>query len=274
MILAVLGVVGSVISTVAYWRISPPQTRIVQGLTLLTSSAVICVLHVRRSRPSAALADALFLLVLPPAAAMMWAMDAVRALQGAHWVPYEPNKLGALTVAIIAPPHWWTGLVAILLFVGSALVHHALMPEAIRGHMVSGEPLGIIAYGSFALVLLVFRQRSQALREALESARAEKLALARLARVALSLRDLANTPLQTLELVRRALLTARPVLTTQAHRMAHALERLKRLDDILRPYEDTVACDEAARVKRGARGVAWRESAALRPGSRAARRSV
>ena len=103
-------------------------------------------------------------------------------------------------------------MVAILLFVGSALLHHVMLADALRARMSAGEPFGIIAYGVFALVVLGFKQRAYALRGELEHERSEKLALERVARVSLALRDLANTPVQTLELVRQRLLTDNPQL--------------------------------------------------------------
>ncbi len=42
----------------------------------------------------------------------------------------------------------------------------------------------------------------------------------------MALRDLANTPVQTLELVRQKLLTDDPQLGVQTERMGRALERL------------------------------------------------
>ena len=103
-------------------------------------------------------------------------------------------------------------MVAILMFVGSALLHHVMLADAVRARMSAGEPFGIIAYGVFALVVLGFKQRGYALRGELEHARSEKVALERVARVSMALRDLANTPVQTLELVRQRLLTDDPQL--------------------------------------------------------------
>jgi hypothetical protein len=67
--------------------------------------------------------------------------------------------------------------------------------------------------------------------------RSEKLAAERVARVTIALRDLANTPLQTLELVRQKLMAADPGWRAQADRMGRALERLRRLNDVLAPYQ-------------------------------------
>jgi hypothetical protein len=211
---ALLGVVGTVMGVVGFWRISGAALRIVQAAGILLSGAVFLGLRTGGRAFSRRQSEALFLLVLVPTVVMTWLVDDARAAHSASWVPYEPNKLSALTLAIIAPPGWSTGIVGILMFVGSALVHHFTWPDAVRPRISAGEPLGIIAYGVFALV------------------------------VSMALRDLANTPVQTLELVRQKLLTHDPQLPRQTERMGRALERLERLNDILAPHQSAVAWQE------------------------------
>jgi hypothetical protein len=248
---AVLGVVGTGISVFGFWSISGPQLRAVQAVGILTSSGALWALRGRWARRSQARPNVLFLLVLLPTVVMAWMVDEARATHSAYWVPYEPNKLSVLTLAIIAPPGWPIGMLAILLFVGSALLHHLMLAATLRARMSAGEPFGIIAYGVFALVVLGFKQRGYALRGELEHERAEKVALERVARVSMALRDLANTPIQTLELVRQRLLTGDPQLTLQTERMGRALERLRRLNDILAPYQSAVVWDgEGTTVER------------------------
>jgi hypothetical protein len=243
-ICALLGVVGTSLAVVGFWRISAGALRLVQAVGILLSGTVFFWLRAQDVAFSRRQSEAAFLLVLVPTVIMTWLVDDARAAHGTAWVPYEPNKLSALTLAIIAPPGWATGAVGILMFVGSALVHHLTWPDAVRPRISAGEPLGIIAYGAFALVVLGFKQRGNSLRSELEHARAEKLALERVARVSMALRDLANTPVQTLELVRQKLLTHDPQIAVQAERMGRALERLERLNDILGPYQSSVVWDE------------------------------
>ncbi len=242
-IAALLGVLGTSLGVVGFWPLSGLWLRLVQLAGILINGSVLWALYARLPPYSRTRSNAAFLLVLVPTAVMAWMVDDARSLQSAHWVPYEPSKLSALTLAIIAPPGWPIGMVAILMFVGSALVHHLLLADAFRTRMAAGEPFGIIAYGLFALVVLAFKQHSYSLRGELEHARSEKLALERVARVSMALRDLANTPVQTLELVRQKLLTDDPQLDVQTERMGRALERLRRLNDILAPYQSAVVWD-------------------------------
>jgi hypothetical protein len=242
-ICALLGVVGTAMGVVGFWNISDTRLRIVQVVGIAVNGAGLIVLRALRPPYSRRLSNALFLLVLVPTVVMAWMVDEARAEHSARWVPFEPHKLSALTLAMIAPPGWAPGVVGILLFIGSAVVHDAVLPDSLRARMSAGEPFGVIAYGAFALVLLGFRQRSHAVIKELEHERREKLVLERVARVAMALRDLANTPVQTLELVRQALLGPSPRLRVQADRMRRALARLRRLNDILLPYQNAVPSD-------------------------------
>jgi hypothetical protein len=248
---ALLGVLGSAIGIAGFWRISGLWLRSVQGLAFLINGGALWWLYARLPPFSRSRSNAIFLLVLVPTAVMTWMIDDARAAHSACWVPYEPNKLSALTLAIIAPPGWRIGMVAILLFIGSALLHNLMLAEAVRARMSAGEPFGVIAYGVFALVILGFKQRGYTLRDELQHARAEKVALERVARLSMALRDLANTPVQTLELVRQRLLGIDPQLRVQTERMGRALERLRRLNDILAPYQSAVIWDgEVTSVER------------------------
>jgi hypothetical protein len=247
---ALLGVVGTAMSIAGFWRISGPGLRIVQAVGILTSGSVYLWLRSGDLAFSRRQSNALFLVVLVPTVVMTWLVDDARAAHHQSWVPYEPNKLSALTLAIIAPPGWPTGVVGILMFVGSALVRHFSWPDAVRPRISAGEPFGIIAYGVFALFVLGFKQRSNILRAELEHARAEKVALERLARVSIALRDLANTPVQTLELVRQRLRAGEPQVELQTERMGRALERLQRLNDILAPYQSAVVWNEDGPTQR------------------------
>jgi hypothetical protein len=247
-IAALLGVVGTVMGVIGFWHVSGPALRAVQAGGMLVNGTILFTLRGRHPPYSRAQSNALFLLLLVPTVVMAWMVDAARAAHGVHWVPYEPAKLSVLTLAVIAPPGWATGAAAIAMFVGSSLLHHALLGDVVRARMSAGEPFAIIAYGVFALVLLGFKQRSYALRSELQQARSEKVAIERVARVAMALRDLANTPLQTLELVRQQLLAADPQCRTHTDRIGRALDRLRRLNDLLGPYQAAVTWDDEGRA--------------------------
>src|SRR5262249_6515323 len=112
--------------------------------------------------------------------------------------------------------------------------------EAIRQAMPPTDAWFVPIYAVVAIALLVHRRRSIHLERALSEARTERLTLERLARVSLALRDLANTPLQTLTagmtLLRRDGQNHDQVLAS----MERALERLDGLRHALLPFEQHV----------------------------------
>jgi hypothetical protein len=260
-ICALIGVVGTALGVVGFWGFSGTSLRAVQGVGILVSTTALVVLRSRRPPYSRSSSNALFLVVLLPTIVMVWMVDDARALHSARWVPYEPNKLSALTLAMIAPPGWATGIAGILMFVGSAVVHQLWFSDAFHAHEAAGEPFGIIAYGVFALLLLGFRQRGHAMREELARARSERLALERVARVAITLRDLANSPVQTLELVRQELIHDAPQLRVHQQRMGRALQQLRKLNEVLMRYQDAVPWDAQGHAFEDELFAPWRATA-------------
>jgi hypothetical protein len=267
---ALIGVVGTALGVVGFWSFSGPSLRVVQAVGILVSATALGLLLTRRPPYSRALSNAIFLLVLVPTLVMVWMVDDARAAHSARWVPFEPNKLSALTLAMIAPPGWVTGIVGIVAFVGSAVVHQLAFADSFRAREAAGEPFGVIAYGVFALVLLGYRQRSHAMREELARARSEKLALERVARVAITLRDLANSPVQTLELIRQELIIHAPQLRVHEGRMGRALAQLRKLNEVLMRYQDAVPWDAQGHAFEDDVFAPWRATAG-RDGGGAAR---
>jgi hypothetical protein len=261
-ICALLGVVGTALGIVGYWNVSGTAIRVVQAIGMLVSGVSLGILQARRPPYSRPRSNAIFLAILVPTVFMVWMIDDARSVLSARWVPYEPNKLSALTLAMIAPPGWATGITGILMFVGSAVVHQLVFSEAARAHQAAGEPFGVIAYGVFAVVLLGFRQRGHIMREELARARSEKLALERVARVAITLRDLANSPVQTLELVRQELIVDAPHLRVLEGRMKRALQQLRKLNDVLMRYQDAVPWDAQGHAFEDELFAPWRATAA------------
>jgi hypothetical protein len=127
-----------------------------------------------------------------------------------------------------------------MLFIGSGLAHHVILSDAIRSRMASIEPWGLIAYGVFALVVVGVRNRGHSLERELERERTDRLALEKVADVALALRDLANTPAQTMELIRHELAAHDARTAILAEHMHHALDQLVRLGELLSRYAQAV----------------------------------
>jgi hypothetical protein len=129
-----------------------------------------------------------------------WITDAYFVNHWAAWIPFRPHQLGIFTTALLAPVPLWSGLIAIAFFLGGAEIHWWLFDSADRARLASGQASVLWVYAMFGVVLLIFRYRRFEAERARMRAEGEAAALERLARTLLALRDLANTPLQTIEI--------------------------------------------------------------------------
>lgn len=258
-----LAIAGTVLGLFDWQRL--PSTTLVPAAiaTLLIDTSALGVLAWRRNRPSTTLGSALLLVSQVPFAVFAWSADAGRAAEGGYWVPYEANKMAALAIAMVAPPVLPIGLLAIALYSGSALLHHALLPASARAHMAVGEPWSTLGYTVIGLVIFVIRHRGRRAHDEVVRLRAEEALREKAAGVFVAVRDLANSPLQTLDVSVHLLATsADPNVVRASEWISRSVARLRRLNsllddaavDALREDND-VSLDSAQRLE------AWIESA-------------
>jgi integral membrane sensor domain MASE1 len=116
------------------------------------------------------------------------------------------------------------------------------VPLDARGEIFGALTLSSATRGHYkAPDLELARELGRRAALAIDNARllqAEKVALARLARVALAVRDMANTPLQTMSLSVELLRAKQGKGDEVVSRMMRAIERLSRLDDLLSAYSE------------------------------------
>jgi hypothetical protein len=211
-------------------------------LSAVVGLAVLAVLLAARHRPRARLGTAAFLVNAGAVILCLSLTHPYYAAAPRPWRPFEANKLGALTVALLAPSRW-AGLLAIAGYVGSAVVQYGLYPGDAHERLSVTEPWATVAYGAFSVGLLAYRLRGLAMSRAMAQARAEAVVLQRLARASVSLRDLANTPLQTLALSLAVLRARCTGLTPVLDRMERAVQRLQALGRALSDYEAPASAD-------------------------------
>jgi hypothetical protein len=162
----------------------------------------------------------------------LWVRDRAYADTGLPWVPYQANKLGCLIVAFLAPGRR-VGVLAILAHAGSSVVSLFLLAPEDRARIELGEPTATVAFGGTALALLLHRLNAQELTEQLARAYAEQVSLGRLTRSMAAVRDLANTPVQTIVLCTEMLRPlAGPGTKPVFDRMDRALERLREINEL------------------------------------------
>src|SRR5262249_1437627 len=248
---ALLNLVGVSMSLVAWRKLPGVLIHWLQALSLVASAMVLVALVVRRKRPTVTLGSIAFLINSAPIAPMLWVAQAGWAALGGLFVPFQPHKLGALTVALLAPPRLWVGGLGITMFVGGSLLQLGTMPAVLKANMVRGEPFATLAYGAFAVGLLIHRVRRAQLERAMMEAQVEAAARERFTRKLLVIRDLANTPIQTLELTSALLRSQHPTTANLADRMDNALARRRARTRLLHAREPPPppAPDEASPTK-------------------------
>jgi hypothetical protein len=201
------------------------------------------VLLVRRRRPAARLAMAVFMLNTAVILVALWITSGVYAAAPDRWIPFQANKIGALAAAVLAPD-LATGLISISGFVGMVLLRYMTLPVAQQQRMPIGEPWTILIYGVFAFAILAYRVHSVALARRVLRMRTESIATQRLARTFLALRDFTNTPLQTIELAAKILRARCPEVAPVVDRIDRCIDRLYRLNHAFSVYESQIEWTE------------------------------
>jgi hypothetical protein len=183
-------------------RRSVPGVPIWPSIGSMSISALcFAVLARRRDRSSVRLASILFLIHNVGVVSALWITSGYFSISAGSWIPLHANKLGALIVAALAPDLYWAGLLSIAMFIGAALAKVWTLRDASSlAPLVELEIWTILIFGFFALLLLLHRARSDRLRDDLVDAQSKAQALASLAHRLLAIADLANSPLQVLEL--------------------------------------------------------------------------
>jgi len=235
---AALNVVGSpleilVARGVPDMPLWPPLAAAAVGLALLV------YLIAGRNHPTRAGAAATMLVNTAAIVAMLIMTNAHWAALGAHWAPFQANKLGALTVGLLTP-EIAVGVVCIGAYAASAVVQFALFAPALRLGLARGEPLVTCIFAVFGLIILIVGTRRYALERRLLENQHRAAALEELARSMLAVRDFANTPLQTIEAATALAREQHPAAATQLGRIERALERLRALNAILSRHESHV----------------------------------
>jgi hypothetical protein len=209
------------------------------AVSALVGVLVLMVLLPARRRPTLRVGVAAFLVNAAAVTFALWVTHPYYAMAPRPWRPFEANKLGALTAALLAPNRW-AGLLAIAGYSGAAVLQYYLFPGDAHTRLSVTEPWASIVYGAFSVGLLAYRLRGVAMAREVARRQAETAILKRLARASLSLRDLANTPLQTLAFSIDVLRARDGSLAPILDRMERALLRLQALGRALSRYETPI----------------------------------
>jgi hypothetical protein len=207
--------------------------------SMTVGALLFVVLLVCKKRPSVALGNTVFLLNTLAIIVALWFINRGFAASGRPWVPFQEDKLGMVTVAMLAP-ELWVGIVSIAGYAAASFLEFALFGDLLRSHIALGEPWATIAIGTFSMFLLVYRVRRHALERDIARAHAQVEVTGQLAVVLLAVRDLANTPLQTIAFAAAAARERHSDLGPLMDRVDRSLAKLRLLDRRLRVHDSAV----------------------------------
>jgi len=191
----------------------------------------------RRHMPSVRFCSTVFVVNAAATWFELWMTSDYYARSNEMWMPFQANKLGALVVALLAPESL-AGVLSIAGYAATAVARFYLFPVEVRDRLPIGEPHATLGFAGFALALLFYRLRRMSYEEQMAKMRAEAAAAKRISELALTLRDLANTPLQVIALTIAMIRENEPGLEPQLARISRALTRLAELNHILAREEE------------------------------------
>lgn len=187
-------------------------------------------------RVSRAAVNALYIVNTVSVAIALWILYEFYSSHIDHWVAFRPTQLGTLFTAMIAPS-FVLGLFGIGLHGGAALIQFALFSDAVKSRFSEGEPTATLGFALAGLFILILRFRSLIVLHRYHLSRAEAEATRMVALNSLYIRDLMNTPLQTL-MASISLLEAKgPTDRELIEKCNRAIDQLSRLNKVLNDHE-------------------------------------
>jgi hypothetical protein len=212
--------------------------------TVVTAFATLSVgfLYVVRQMPRWASLGVFSLETILPLVGSWMTADTLAAL-GRPFSPFTSVKIVALVVAILCPS-LALGTVLIGVAVALPIAQTLQWTASIRSHLPQLEPIQSVAVALFAVPFLFVRRRHAALGEQVARARAERLWLERLVRLALLVRNLTRLPVET---TRNALTLMRARNAAPSlDRMESAIARLELLNETIAPLARVMPGELAA----------------------------
>lgn len=223
-------VVSRSLPNMPFW---PPVVSIVGG------TSIFYILYLYKFRLTLSHISILYLLNTCLVAIVLYMRNPVYAEFAANWVPFQASKLGCMIVALTAP-NFIVGIIGIAVHAGGSILSFLLFTTEIREGLAFGEPIPIFAFAMASIFALLFRTRQMSLEHRLQRSLAEAAAMKSLAEAFVHLRDLMNTPLQTIELSVSMLDEKHDKQKEILDIIRNSLKELGKLNQLLSTYEKKV----------------------------------
>ena len=192
------------------------------------------------------------LLLTLPLYPLSWLFHVEAAQAGETWLPLAGFKLYFLALSVlIAGPYWLNALLIAGFAVETMLIWRLLDLRNLPSAVTVGEPVTTTLYAAVSVAMLAFRVYHDSVARALARTQAKAETLEQMARIFLTLRDRANTPIQTLEGAAELLRVKHPeaerlsaVIKRASDRLAHTANLLARLESQIAWTGDELMTDE------------------------------
>jgi len=196
-------------------------------VSMAAGIAIFVALAAKRLKGKVGAIKALFVL---NAAFVSFALWHVYSLYyGQRVIPFQAAKLGALVAAMLAPGIL-TGVTAVGIHIGAGVVQYLSYPLVVRHSLQTDEPWALLAFWLAAVLILLNRLRARQTELEMARAQAETESRQRLADAFLEIRDLMNTPVQSIELAATLLLKDSPGQKEILDRLMQSCELLNDLN--------------------------------------------
>jgi hypothetical protein len=230
-VLAALVFCGASLAVVVW-----PATRTFHLLMGGLAAFLLLVVLLTPRRWSREVGTSVFLLVVAVVLGTAWLVDDAAIRAGRVFEPFVVCKLGGLIVALLAPEDLLVSLPALAAFTVLPIVRTYTWPPSVRASLPMPEPWTTLFYLLVALVLLFHRRHQLATHSQMVRAQEQASAYERLMRKFLAVRDISNSPLQTIEHTLALLPTKCADASRELGRLRRSLDRLRELSSVLESY--------------------------------------
>lgn len=224
-----------------FWPLPTPRSWIVGAAAEVALLAILLASNPRRER----LANQVILVGVVIAAVQIWISNDLAMRSSALFRPFEGYKLLAFGLALLAPNPLWMGLVAIGATALVPIVQTFTWPLSVRAKVPAPEPWITVLYGVVALILLIHRRRQLAAQLAVVRLQTKATYVEQLMRKFQAVRDLANSPLQSIAATLTLLHRKHPESRAQLVRIERQLDRLRKLTIVLSRYHSRTGTSAA-----------------------------
>ena len=162
------------------------------------------------------------------------------------FVAFNGYKIAAVIIAVMAPIPVWVGYLLISVCAVAPVVQFFSLPADLRQVFPAEEPVQVVIFAVLAFFIFRHRIHARELERTLLRLKADQRAKDDLAAIFVGLRDLTNTPLQSIELTATLLASKDLQQEDAARHLEVSLVKLRELTIVLSRFEKEIDSSKTA----------------------------